>query len=266
MKVGFYQFRPLFGKVPQNLLKVISVLRQSDADLLVLPELAFTGYYFRDRAEAMALAQETRDSPIVESLRALCREKRFYIVTGFTEKRLDKCFNSAVLIGPDGLIHTYRKLHLFNQERDWFDPGDTPLRVNLIDGARIGIMVCFDWVFPEAARVLALQGADIICHPSNLVLSHCQGVMLSRCLENRVFAITANRFGTDKRPHGTLKFTGKSQIADPDGIRLFQAPAQRELLHVIEIDPGMARDKHITALNDLMENRRPEFYRELTEK
>ncbi len=266
MKVGFYQFRPLFGKVPQNLLKVTSVLRQADADLVVLPELAFTGYYFRNREEVMALAEDTRDSPVIESLRALCREKRFYIVTGFAEKRLDKCFNSAVLIGPDGLIHTYRKLHLFNQEPEWFDPGDTPLQVNWVEGAHIGIMVCFDWVFPEAARVLALQGADIICHPSNLVLAHCQKVMLSRCLENRVFAITANRFGADKRPHGTLKFTGKSQIADPGGLRIVQAPAQRELLHIMDIDPSMARDKHITPLNDLMENRRPEFYRELTEK
>lgn len=263
MKVGFYQFRPQFGKVSRNLLKVTGALRQARADLIVLPELAFTGYYFKDRAEAMALAEDTSDSPIVDSLRALCRDRHFHIVTGFAERHRDKCFNSALLIGPDGLIHTYRKLHLFNQEPDWFDPGDTPLRVNVIDGARIGIMVCFDWVFPEAARVLALQGAEILCHPSNLVLGHCQKVMLSRCLENRVFAITANRYGTDKRPHGELRFTGKSQVAGPDGKRIFRATAQRELLHIEDIDPALARDKHITPLNDVLANRRPEFYREL---
>lgn len=264
MRVGYFQFRPRFGHVSHNLLTVTAALRGAKADLIVLPELAFTGYYFRDRAEAHRLAEDPDDSPVFEALKALCREQRFHIVTGFAERRGERCYNSAALIGPDGLIHVYRKLHLFHEERYWFDPGDVPLKVLSIHGARIGIMVCYDWAFPEVVRALALQGADIICQPANLVLSFCQSAMLTRCLENHVYAITANRYGTDSRPQGKLKFTGRSQIAGPGGKCLHRALSQRNELHVMEIDPAHARDKHITPLSDLFADRRPEWYGELT--
>ncbi|MEJ2761881.1 MAG: nitrilase-related carbon-nitrogen hydrolase, partial [Gammaproteobacteria bacterium] len=104
---------------------------------------------------------------------------------------------------------------------------------------------------------------DVVCHPSNLVLSYCQQTMLARSLENRVFAVTANRFGSDNRPHGALKFTGRSQVVAPGGELLFRAAAQRELLHITSIDPEAARDKFITGQNDLIVDRRPAFYGEL---
>lgn len=263
MRIGFYQFRPAFGRVSQNVQKVVKALHGAGAELIVLPELAFTGYYFSDREEVMALAEDPQNSPTVDALVALCRDNDFYLVTGFTERKQDKCFNSALLIGPEGLLHTYRKLHLFNEEKYWFDDGDIPLQVNSVRGASIGIMICFDWAFPEVTRVLTLQGADIVCHPSNLVLSYCQQTMLARCLENRVFAVTANRFGSDNRPHGALKFTGRSQVVAPGGELLFRAAAQREMLHITTVDPEVARDKFITGLNDLIVDRRPEFYGEL---
>lgn len=264
MRIGYFQFRPLFGRVPQNLLTVTNALRDAQADLVVLPELAFTGYYFRDRAEAHRLAENPDDSPVFEALKALCREKRLNIVTGFAERRGAKCYNSAALVGPDGLIHVYRKLHLFHEERLWFDPGDVPLRVLSITGARIGIMICYDWAFPEVARTLALLGADILCHPSNLVLGHCQQAMLTRCLENGVFAVTANRYGTDARPHGRLRFTGKSQVAGPRGETLHGAPGQRTELFIMDVNPAAARDKHFTPLSDVFADRRPEWYAEIT--
>ena len=118
MCVGFYQYKPVFGKVSKNLKKVVSVLSNIEADLIVLPELAFTGYYFRDRKEVLQHAEDPTKSSSIDSLIALCREKKFYLVSGFTEKRKDKCFNSSVLIGPEGLIHLYRKLHLFNTEKN----------------------------------------------------------------------------------------------------------------------------------------------------
>ncbi len=262
-KVGFFQFRPLFGRIDKNLKKVLTVLESITADIIVLPELAFTGYYFRDREEVKTLAEEPAHSPTVESLIALCKARDFYLVTGFAEKKRDKFFNSALLLGPEGVVHIYRKLHLFNEEKTWFDPGDIPLAVQKIRGANIGIMICFDWIFPEVTRTLAIQGADIICHPSNLVMSYCQQTMLSRCIENGVFAITANRFGVDKRPHGELRFTGKSQIVAPKGKLLHRAASQREALFITEIDPDLARDKHITARNQIFEDRRPKFYKRL---
>ncbi len=259
-KAGFFQFRPLFGKVAHNLEKVISTLRSADADLIVLPELAFTGYYFKDRDETFALAEDPQSSTTVAALVALCKEKNFYLVTGFAEKKADKVFNSALLLGPEGLIHTYRKLHLFNLEKNFFDPGDTPLGVQEVRGVKLGMMICFDWIFPEVTRSLAVQGAQLICHPSNLVLDYCQQTMLSRCLENAVFAITCNRFGADKRPHGELRFTGKSQIVAPRGKLLHRARAQQDAMFVAEIDIELANDKQMTPLNHQFDDRRPEYY------
>ncbi|MGH8248572.1 MAG: nitrilase-related carbon-nitrogen hydrolase [Gammaproteobacteria bacterium] len=263
MRIGYFQFRPRFGQVSRNLLTVTTALRDAHADLIVLPELAFSGYYFRDRDEAMSLADDPADSPVISALAALCREKRFHLVTGFAERRGDRCFNSAALMGPEGLIHIYRKLHLFHEERHWFDAGDIPLQVQQVNGVHVGIMVCYDWAFPEAARTLALQGAEVLCHPSNLVLPYCQDAMVTRCIENRIFAVTANRYGTDSRPHGELRFTGKSQIVAPGGKRLHRAASQRQELHVVDIDPTEARNKHVTALCDLIADRRPEHYTEL---
>lgn len=266
LKVGYLQFRPLFGAVEKNLNKIVKSLNPVSADLIVVPELALTGYYFKDREEATALAENPEESAAVENLIALCKARDFYLVVGFAEKAGAKIFNSALLLGPEGLVHIYRKLHLFNEEKNWFDPGETMIQVQEIRGAKVGIMICFDWIFPEVTRVLALQGADVICHPSNLVLDYCQQAMRSRCLENNVFAITANRFGADKRPHGELRFTGKSQIVAPKGELLHRAVSQREEVFVTEIDPIMARDKNITPLNEIFLDRRPEFYAPLTRK
>ena len=263
MRVGLYQYRPLFGRVRRNRDKVISVLENCQADLIVLPELAFTGYFFKDRQEALSLAEEPQSSETVERLVDLCKAGNFHLVTGFTERQGDRCYNSSLLIGPGGLLHTYRKLHLFNEEKFCFDPGDTELSVQDIGSARIGMMVCFDWVFPEVTRSLALQGAQIICHPSNLVLNLCQKSMVTRCLENRVYAVTANRYGLDRRPHGQLRFTGRSQIVSPTGELLYRAPARGDALHVITLDPAASCDKSITTHNEVLSDRRPEYYRHL---
>ena len=265
-KVAFFQFCPLFGQVSVNLNKVVSAIERADVDLVVLPELPFTGYYFQDRAELDAFAEAPDRSPTIASLVSLCRANDFYIVTGFAEKQGDRIFNSALLLGPKGLVHTYRKLHLFNEEKNYFDPGDTPLAVCQVRNARIGIMVCFDWAFPEVTRSLAIQGADVICHPSSLVLDYCQQTMCTRCLENGVFAVTANRFGPDTRPHGELRFTGKSQITGPKGDIVYQSLPDGDDLYRTELDIERARNKQITPLNDVLQDRRPAFYDTLVQK
>jgi predicted amidohydrolase len=260
MKAGYYQFKPVFGQVRRNLEKIITGLEQVSADLIVLPELALTGYLFKDREELRELAEDVADSVSVSWLTDLCRRRKFHLVTGFAERSGDKLFNSALLIGPKGRIHTYRKLHLFNNEKKIFDQGDTPLSVQNVGSVRIGMMVCFDWLFPEVSRTLALCGADVICHPSNLVLAYCQQTMITRCLENHVYAITANRFGPDRRPHDQLRFTGRSQIVAPGGELVHRAPAQREELYICDLDIRRSGQKKITPLNDVISDRRPEFY------
>ena len=260
MQIGYYQFCPEFGTPAKNLEKVQDTLSGIHADIIVLPELAFTGYLFENRKELKALAEDVSDSRTVRRLTKLCRANDFYLVAGFAERHTDKLYNSALVIGPSGLVSTYRKLHLFNTEKEYFDPGDTPLGMLDIRGAKIGVMICFDWVFPEVARALALQGADVICHPSNLVLAHCQKAMLTRSLENSVYSVTANRTGTVVRPRGELMFTGSSQIVGPKGNILAQSDANADEVVVQQIDPAAARDKSITENNDVFADRRPEFY------
>lgn len=266
IKIGYYQFHPVFGNIEHNLSKVVKALAGVSADLIVLPELPFTGYYFSDREELNSFAQDVKTSFIVDALTRSCREENFYLVTGFAEKCKDKLFNSSLLIGPEGLIHTYRKLHLFNEEKIWFDPGDIPLQVNEVREIKIGMMICFDWIFPEVCRVLSVQGAEVICHPSNLVLTYCQQTMLSRCVENSVYAITANRFGADKRPQGETVFTGKSQIVAPKGKLLTKSPSQKEELKIVNVDLELARDKMMTSRNDIIKDRRQEFYKILSHR
>jgi len=259
-RVGYYQFRPRFGLPRQNCDRVLERLDGVEADLIVLPELPFTGYLFRNRRELASVVEDPRESEIVDDLIALCRRRNLFLVTGFAEKDGDCCYNSSLLLGPRGILRTYRKIHLFNKEKRWFDPGNLPFAIDRVRGARVGMMICFDWVFPEAARTLALLGADLVAHPSNLVLDYCQRVMVARCIENRVFAVTTNRFGEDRRPHDRVRFTGRSQLTGPGGDVVKRAPSQREDLFVCEIDPREARKKKMTPGNHILDDRRPEFY------
>ena len=122
-------------------------------------------------------------------------------------------------------------------------------------------MICFDWYYPEAARTLALKGADILCHPSNLVLPHCPDAMVTRSLENRVFSITANRVGQEARGgKPPLTFIGKSEVISPKGQILHRAPIDKEELMIVDIDIKEARDKSINPYNDLLQDRRPHLY------
>lgn len=266
MKVGYLQFNPEFGKCQHNLQKIEDFLLNVNADIIVLPELAFTGYYFEDRSELNKYAEIIDDSNIIKSLIRLCIRNDFYLVAGFAEKEHDKIYNSAITIGPKGLVNTYRKLHLFNTEKEYFDPGNLSIETVTIRGAKIGLMICFDWIFPEVARCLTVQGADLICHPSNLVLDYCQNAMITRSLENSIYSITANRIGSDKRPMGNVAFTGQSQIVDPQGKVLVSSNNSDEELVIVDVDIALARQKNITPNNHIINDRRTKFYNSICKK
>lgn len=259
MKVGFLQTFPVFGEKDKNIDKAILMLKQLNADLVVLPELFNTGYQFTSKEECSTLAETIPVGQTTQALIDISREKHFYIVAGLAEQEDGHCYNSAVLVGPEGFIGCYRKLHLFYHEKQWFDPGNKGLSVYDIGQTRIGIMICFDWFFPEVARFLALNGADIICHPANLVLPYCPQAMITRCIENRVFAVTANRVGTEKRSKEALTFIGTSQIIGTKGEVLYHASSDQEESIVVEVDPSNARNKQITPVNHLFNDRRVKF-------
>lgn len=260
MKVGFLQFDPQFGKVRENVETAIELIKSSTAKLLVLPELFNTGYLFLNKKEVKDLAEEIPGGETCRRLEGFAREKKIFIAAGITEKEGGKLYNSSFLVGPDGYIGRYRKIHLFNEEKLNFDPGDESPPVFDIREAKIGIMICFDWFFPETARILAVKGADIICHPSNLVLPHAPSAMVTRSLENKVFSVTANRTGMEERGGKTLSYIGQSQILDTKGKLLLRAKPDEETLGEIDIDPLSARDKRLLEHNDLMKDRRTELY------
>lgn len=265
MKVGFIQFRPVFGDIAANIETMKNLIASVEADLLVLPELATTGYTFTSEEELARIAEPFDNSPSLDELSALAGVKNCGLVVGFGEISSGHLFNSAALLRPDGSRELYRKIHLFGAENLFFQPGDIPFGVHELNGVRLGIMICFDWYFPESVRVLALKGAEIICHPVNFVLPWGQRSMVVRSLENRVFSITANRFGAEKRGDYSFTFTGASQIISPFGEILAAAPADGESVAVVEIDPALARNKKINRFNDLFESRRPEFYGKISE-
>lgn len=261
IKTGFCQFSPLFGEKAKNIAKVISVVNDAELDLLVLPEFFATGYQFASADEVAELSEPVPGGDTTKRLSTLSCEKDVYIVAGLPERDGDKFYNSAILTGPEGFIGVYRKTHLFFEENMYFTPGDTGFKVWDTKIGRIGIMICFDWFFPESIRTLALMGADIVAHPSNLVLPFCPDAMPVRCLENRVYAVTSNRTGTeDRKEGGALTFIGKSEVVSPKGEILVRASGDKEELLIVEIDPNMARDKTLNPFNDLMKDRRPEFY------
>lgn len=260
MRVGFYQFAPEFGRVERNLEHVAKGLQDVQADLIVLPELGNSGYLFLSREEVEAAA-EPIPGPSTDFLHQLARKRNLYLVLGLPERDGDDLFNSAALVGPQGLVGVYRKVHLFYEEKLYFAPGNRGFPIFKIQGVNVGVLICFDHLFPEAARSLALQGAQLICHPSNLVLpTKAQLSTRVRAMENRVYWAMCNRFGTEDRGEKKLTYTGESQIADPDGGLLCQAPKEGERLGIAEIDPNAALDKRVTRLNDLLADRRPETY------
>ena len=252
-----------FGEPKKNLSKASDMIGANDADLFVLPELFTTGYVFTNYDEVRNLSEIIPAGPACQVLISLAKKKKCHIAAGLAEKSGDECFNSAVLVGPQGVCLHYQKTHLFSDEKIWFKPGTTGFGVFDTGSCKIGLMVCFDWIFPESARTLALFGADIICHPANLVMPYCQKAMTTRTLENGVFAVTTNRTGTERRGDTELTFTGGSQIVDPRGTVLIHAADDKEEVGIIEIDPLHARDKIIAQKNDLLGDRRPtEYYRD----
>lgn len=263
--IGFVQNSPTFGRVKANLDRVTDLLSSAEADLFVLPELFATGYQFTSRREADRLSERIPDGLTTKRLVALAKQKKCTFVAGLVERAGRSLFNSAVVVGPRGYIGSYRKAHRFYEETLWFSPGNSKFRVFQTAGATIGVMICFDWFFPESMRALALAGADIVCHPSNLVLPHAPNAMITRCLENRVFAITADRVGAEERgDKERLTFIGSSQIVSPQGEVLVRASTDREEVRVVEIDPKEARRKTINRYNHLFADRRADLYGLLT--
>lgn len=260
-KIGFFQFKPVHKNIEKNLSLIEKHKEEiKEADLVVLPELATTGYVFETKEELLPLAEKLPDGMQSKFFKELAKETDTLIITGMAERENVNLYNTQVAFYPDGNIKKYRKIHLFYKEKHIFDVSDNEPTVIEYKNVKIGLMICFDWAFPEHARVLMLKGAHILAHSSNLVLFGLgQMGMKVRSIENRVFSVTSNRYGEEKG----VKFTGQSQIISPEGKLLESALLEEEVVKIVDIDPTEAENKQITPLNDIKKDRRVKLYRNL---
>lgn len=258
LNVAIIQFSPVLGHEDKTINKIGDFLSGlEDQDVIVLPELANSGYNFADKDQAYETSGEVEKSSFISFLHDFTVRNNNIIITGFNERiPSGKLFNSSVMINRGGIAGKYRKIHLFMNEKDYFEPGDLGLPVFEFNGYKAGMLICFDYLFPEVWRGLALKGADIIFHPSNLVTPYGHRVVALHSIVNRIFIVTANRTGTE----GELTFRGNSLVTDPLGSKIAEGAADREQVIKVSFDPLRARDKMITARNHVFKDLRPEFY------
>jgi predicted amidohydrolase len=234
------------------------------ARLVVFPECALTGYAFKSKEEAWALAQ-TIPGPATEVLQGDCRRLSVWAVVGMLEKgEGDRLFNVCVLVGPEGSPAVYRKVHLPYLGIDRFTtPGDQPFAVHDLGGLRVGMNICYDGSFPESSRVLALLGADLVVLPTNWpdgARRTARYLVPARALENNIFYAAVNRVGIERG----FRFIGQSQIADVTGDPLASAGDGEEIVYA-DLDPERARRKRVVNIPgeyevDRVGDRRPEMY------
>lgn len=257
----------------ENLATVIKAIQEAadnQARLIVFPECCLSGYIFQSREEALPFA-ETVPGPSTEQLISLCEKLEVYVVIGLLEKEDNRLFNTAVFIGPEGLIGRYRKNHLPFLGVDRFvDHGDKPFEVYQTPIGNIGLFICYDILFPESSRVMTLMGADILVLPTNF--PHGRGekvsthIVTARAMENRVHVVAANRVGSERGS----SFAGLSRIVDASWETLGQASPDKEEIIYGEVDLETARQKHVTVIPgeyevDFIQDRRPELYSAITQ-
>jgi len=272
MKIAGVQMDVELGNSEKNLSNMIDRLEiatRAGATLAVFPECALTGYCFESIEEAREHAEEI-PGPSTEKMREVCNRLGCYAVYGLLEADGDRIFNACVLVGPEGVVGSYRKIHLPQLGVDCFTThGDRPFGVWSVGEAKVGMHICYDGAFPEAPRAMALLGADLIVLPTNWPPgTECTAGCISnaRALENNVYFMAVNRVGTERG----FRFIGHSRICDTDGSVLDDAPHADETILYAEIDLERARQKHLVRVPGKHEihrfaDRRPEMYSPLVD-
>ncbi|HUV45312.1 MAG TPA: carbon-nitrogen hydrolase family protein [Dehalococcoidales bacterium] len=271
VKIAAVQIDPGITKNEANLEKILFWTEKAAAEgaqLIVFPECALTGYVFNSREEALPF-METIPGPATDRLADLCRELGVHAVFGLLEVDGDKCYNAAVLIGPQGLVGKYRKNHLPFLGIDRFvDHGNRPFEVHRTPIGNIGMHICYDCQFPESARIMTLQGADILALPTNWPGTRdyiSKYVINTRAIENKVHVVAVDRVGVERG----VRFLGRSKIVDAWGDTLASGSARKEEILLSEVSLEHARQKHIIIKQgefevDYIRDRRPEIYGDLT--
>jgi predicted amidohydrolase len=265
--IACVQMDCLLGQPKANLSKIIESTRaaaERGARLVAFPECALTGYSFESLEEAIPFA-ESLDGASSQAIADVCRETGVYAAVGFIESDGGKFYNAVMLVGPEGVAGGYRKVHLPYIGIDRFlSPGDRPFQVFELPFGKVGLNICYDVSFPEAARVLKLMGAELIVLVTNWPPGAWRSpefVVNTRALENHVFYAAVNRVGTERG----WQFIGRSKVADCNGDTLAEASADAEEMLVVSVELQEANNNHIVNVAgayeiDRLADRRPELY------
>jgi predicted amidohydrolase len=268
IRVACHQLAPVVGDLDGNRARALAAIEAAataGAQVVVLPELASSGYVFRDAEEARELA-EPADGPTLGGWAGAARAHGVVVVGGFAEAGDDgRLYNSAALVDAGGVRAVYRKAHLWDREQLCFTPGDE--RPPVLDTAfgRIGLMVCYDLEFPEWVRTVALRGAELLCVPTNWPRTprpaaerpmEVLRAMVSAST-NRMAVAACDRCGTERG----VEWVAGSVIAGPNGWLLAGPPPEAvPALLLADVDLAAARDKAIGPRNDVLRDRRPALY------
>lgn len=253
----------------QNLKQIVQQEVSAGTKLIVFPECFTTGYCFESLEEAQQQS-EPMDGTTVAFVADVCHQNQCFVVFGMLEQDGDQVFNVAVLMGPDGLIGSYRKTHLPFLGVDRFTTsGDRPFEVFEAGGVRIGMLICYDGGFPESSRVLSLLGADVVVLPTNWppgAEAMAEFAINTRAMENGVYFLSANRVGVERG----FSFIGRSRICDPAGTTLDSSGSVEASVLRASIDVQAARTKRIVRVPgkhiiDRLADRRPELYGQICE-
>lgn len=273
VRIACIQIEPVFGEVARNIsrsLERVAEAARQGANLIVLPELANTGYMFASREEAFGLAEEVPHGASTQAWIEAARRHNAILVAGIAERDGEVLFNSAVVVGPDGLMGRYRKNHLWGAENLFFEPGNLGFPVFSTRFGRIGVAICYDIWFPETFRLTALQGADLLCVPTNWVPMPEQPggtPMMANVLSmagahaNSMFVAAADRVGTERGQ----PFIGNSLIVSHAGWPVAgPASLDGEETLLAEVNLSDARRKrNLTEFNQSLRDRRTDLYDEM---
>ena len=228
MRVGFFQYPVISKDRMANLEYIASKIKDESFDLLVLPELFTSGYYFASKDELLEFSEDFDNSPTIEFLTQLMKNKKGLISGTIPEIYKENIYNSNFLVGCDGLVGFSRKIHLPDYEKRFFTSGNT-IEVFKCGKMNIGLITCFDCWFPQLTSKLRILGANIICHSSCFGGKSTPKVVPIRALENQLFIICCNRVGTEQFGDVMETYIGNSQIIDPDGNVLSKADSNEKL-------------------------------------
>ncbi len=241
MKIGYYQFSPLLGDKEANLKRVRLALEKTEFDLILLPELFNVGYFHDSVEKITELSEPIPDGETVRMLTEIAEKKKAYIVGGIAEKEDKALYNTAVVIGPEGIIGKQRKIHLTEFEKKFFLPGNE-IELFEIGETKIGIAICFDIFFPEYSRILAKKGIELLLHPACFGGKDSLDIIRVRALENKIYTLTANRTGKEITSNGEAEYRGESRIISPEG-EIVAFSEEKEDIMIIETDPRKANSK-----------------------